>query len=119
MCGASKACSSSLSVRRKRGLAGPGRTTGRHGERRCWAGQDDVTADAGARLVQSSRRASLTFMGPGSAQLRHQDDGSGGAGLIGKVVLDRPEAMNALDTATLAALAEHFTALGGTRWFGS
>src|SRR5579859_3756815 len=51
-------------------------------------------------------------MGSGGARRRYEDDGSGGAGLIGEVVLDRPEAMNALDTATLAALAEHFTALG-------
>jgi enoyl-CoA hydratase/carnithine racemase len=35
------------------------------------------------------------------------------AGEIAEVVLDRPEAMNALDTATLVALGEHFTALRG------
>jgi enoyl-CoA hydratase/carnithine racemase len=34
-----------------------------------------------------------------------------GAGWVAEVVLDRPEAMNALDTATLVALTEHFTEL--------
>ncbi len=37
------------------------------------------------------------------------------AGEIAQVVLDRPEAMNALDTATLAELDEHFTELAGDR----
>src|SRR5215475_10077837 len=34
------------------------------------------------------------------------------AGAVAEVVLDRPEAMNALDTATLIALTEIFTELG-------
>lgn len=41
----------------------------------------------------------------GGAVLRREPDG------IAEVVLDRPEAMNALNTATLVQLAEHFTAL--------
>jgi enoyl-CoA hydratase/carnithine racemase len=49
------------------------------------------------------------------ALLRLEDDGSGGPGLIGEVVLDRPEAMNALNTASLADLAAHFTALGANQ----
>src|SRR5262252_8310753 len=47
----------------------------------------------------------------GGARLRHEDDGSGAGGLIGEVVLDRPAAMNALNTAMLAELTRHFTAL--------
>src|SRR5499427_3008010 len=50
-------------------------------------------------------------MGSGGARLRHKDDGSGAGGLIGEVVLDRPAAMNALNTATLAVMTRHFTAL--------
>src|SRR5215831_965028 len=50
-------------------------------------------------------------MGSGGARLRHEDDGSGAGGLIGEVVLDRPAAMNALNTSMLAELAGHFTAL--------
>ncbi len=37
------------------------------------------------------------------------------AGDVAEVVLDRPGAMNALDTATLNALTEHFTELSGER----
>src|SRR6266704_5024388 len=48
----------------------------------------------------------------GGARLRREADGSGGSGLIGEVVLDRPEAMNSLNSATLVELAEHFTELG-------
>jgi enoyl-CoA hydratase/carnithine racemase len=51
----------------------------------------------------------------GGVRLRLQAAGSGAAGaagLIGEVVLDRPGAMNSLDTATLTELARHFTALG-------
>jgi enoyl-CoA hydratase/carnithine racemase len=51
----------------------------------------------------------------GGARLRMQAAGSGaagGPGLIGEVVLDRPGALNSLDTATLTELAGHFTALG-------
>jgi enoyl-CoA hydratase/carnithine racemase len=51
-------------------------------------------------------------MGSGAARLRHEDDGSGAGGLIGEVVLDRPSAMNALNTSMLAELAAHFGALG-------
>ena len=47
----------------------------------------------------------------GGARLRHEDDGSGAGGLIGEVVLDRPDAMNALNTSMLAELTGHFTAL--------
>ena len=50
-------------------------------------------------------------MGSDGARLRHEDDGSGAGSLIGEVVLDRPAAMNALNTATLAELTRHFTAL--------
>jgi enoyl-CoA hydratase/carnithine racemase len=50
-------------------------------------------------------------MGSGGAGLRHEDDGSGAGGLIGEVVLDRPAAMNALNTSMLAELAAHFTTL--------
>lgn len=50
---------------------------------------------------------SLTFMtAGGGAAVRREADG------IAEVVLDRPAAMNALNTATLLALADHFTALG-------
>lgn len=41
----------------------------------------------------------------GGAWLRREDGG------VAEVVLDRPEAMNALNTATLLQLAEHFTVL--------
>lgn len=50
-------------------------------------------------------------MGSGGARLRHEDDGAGARGLIGEVVLDRPAAMNALNTAMLAELTRHFSAL--------
>jgi enoyl-CoA hydratase/carnithine racemase len=56
----------------------------------------------------------------GGARLRMQAAGSeaagatGGAGLVGEAVLDRPGALNSLDTATLTELARHFTALGRT-----
>ena len=49
------------------------------------------------------------------ARLHLTDDGSGGSGLIGEVVLDRPEAMNALSTASLADLTAHFTALAANQ----
>src|SRR6266567_3241900 len=48
----------------------------------------------------------------GGALLRLDAGGPRGAGRIGEVVLDRPAAMNSLNTATLAELAGHFTALG-------
>src|SRR6266567_2519641 len=48
----------------------------------------------------------------GGALLRLDAGGPRGAGRIGEVVLDRPVAMNSLNTATLAELAGHFTALG-------
>jgi enoyl-CoA hydratase/carnithine racemase len=50
-------------------------------------------------------------MGSCGARLRHEDDGSGAGGLIGEVVLDRPTAMNALNSSMLAELAGHFTTL--------
>ncbi len=48
----------------------------------------------------------------GGALLRLDAGGPHGAGRIGEVVLDRPAAMNSLNTATLAELAGHFAALG-------
>src|SRR5712691_5345090 len=48
----------------------------------------------------------------GGALLRLDVGGPHGAGRIGEVVLDRPAAMNSLNTATLAELTGHFAALG-------
>jgi len=69
------------------------------------------TSDEGRRRPEAPRTRAGPARRSGGARLRYEDDGSGAGGLIGEVVLDRLDAMNALNTAMLADLAEHFTAL--------